>query len=84
MQPACSKKRDRADDVQVVRAFSLALGRPPKPEELQASLDFLARQQQQINSETIGAKNKSSDSSRKALEAFCLVMLNTNELVYSH
>ncbi len=70
-------------DIQVRRAFALALGRPPKPDELQASLEFLINEEQQIKAETAVAKDENSEAAQKALEAFCLVMLNTNELVYS-
>ncbi len=68
-------------------AFELALCRPPRPEELQAGLDFLDKQQRQIEAERrtelIPFYNKDVRSSRrKALEAFCLVILNTNEFAY--
>jgi hypothetical protein len=69
---------------QVERAFALALGRPPRPDELQASLDFLANQEEQIKKELAGEKTKRNDAKGKALEAFCLVVLNSNELVYSN
>ncbi len=71
-------------DNQVVRAFALALARPPMSDELQESLAFLTEEEQQIKSDIATAKDESSDVAQKALEAFCLVMLNTNELVYSH
>jgi hypothetical protein len=69
---------------QVDRAFALALGRLPRPQESRDSLDFLARQEQQIKSETAGEKAPRCDAGRRALEAFCLVVLNSNELVYSN
>jgi hypothetical protein len=62
---------------QVRHAFRLALCRPPRPEEEQAALTFLVRQQKQIETE-----GQSGDAGRKALEGFCLVLLNTNEFVY--
>jgi hypothetical protein len=67
---------------QVDRAFALALGRPPRTDESRASLLFLEKQEQQIKAETTGEKARASDARRKALEAFCLVILNANELVY--
>jgi hypothetical protein len=67
---------------QVDRAFALALGRPPRPDELRASLEFLAKQEQQIKTELAGAKGRAEGARRRALEAFCLVVLNMNELVY--
>jgi len=62
---------------QVNRAFSLALGRPPRVEEAKAALEFLAKQAKQIKAD--GTK---TDNDRRALEAFCLVILNMNEFVY--
>jgi hypothetical protein len=74
--------REVGDDprAQVERAFALALCRPPRPEEIQASLTFLAQQQHQIQADTHG-KNGSTDKSA-ALAAFCLVIFNTNEFVF--
>jgi Protein of unknown function (DUF1553)/Protein of unknown function (DUF1549) len=71
---------------QVERAFALALSRPPEPDEAQAALLFLQKQEQQIKSETADTKSPRGpgDARRKALEAFCLVVLNTNEFVYSN
>jgi Protein of unknown function (DUF1553) len=69
---------------QVERAFALALGRLPRPLELRASLEFLANQEQQIKNEIIGEKPHHGGARRRALEAFCLVVLNSNELVYSN
>jgi hypothetical protein len=74
---------------QVRRAFELALCRRPRAEELQASLDFLDKQQQQIEADTEWFSPAQAlrpglgkTSKRRALEAFCLVILNTNEFVY--
>jgi hypothetical protein len=71
---------------QVDRAFALALSRPPLPDETRAALVFLEKQERQIESETGGTKSsgKPGEARRKALEAFCLVVLNTNEFVYSN
>ncbi len=65
---------------QVERAFALALCRPPRPEEIQASLIFLTQQQHQIAADA-HSKNGSADKSA-ALAAFCLVIFNTNEFVF--
>ncbi len=71
---------------QIERAFLLALSRPPRPEEARAALEFLETQKRQIKRD--GAEAKSgrgqADARRAALEAFCLVVLNTNEFVYSN
>jgi Protein of unknown function (DUF1549)/Protein of unknown function (DUF1553) len=67
---------------QIKRAFELALCRPPRPEELAASLDFLSRQQRQIEAEGSASKKGSEEARQKALAAFCLVILNTNEFVF--
>ncbi len=71
-------RREVGDDVnkQIERAFLLALGRPPRSEETAAALSFLAEQQRLIVNE------KLDNARQRALEAFCLVVLNTNEFVY--
>jgi hypothetical protein len=69
---------------QVDRAFALALGRPPRPDESRASLLFLEKQEQQIKTEMTGGKAQDSDRRRRALAAFCLVVLNANEFVYGN
>jgi hypothetical protein len=66
----------------VQRAFELALCRPPRPDEMQASLDFLAVQQRQIEAELRKVHKDPGSAAQRALEAFCLVMLNTSEFVY--
>jgi hypothetical protein len=73
---------------QVRRAFELALGRPPRPGELIASLDFLVAQKKQIEADTRKAalsgdpRRAPGDAGRQALAAFCLVIFNTNEFMY--
>jgi hypothetical protein len=67
---------------QVRRAFELALSRPPQPAELQTAKEFLAKQEKQIRADLENSKQSSSDARQRALEAFCLVLLNTNEFVY--
>ncbi len=71
---------------QIERAFSLALSRPPRPDEIRASLEFLVTQERQIKRDAAEVKSGRghADAGRAALEAFCLVVLNTNEFVYSH
>jgi hypothetical protein len=66
----------------VQRAFTLTLCRLARPEELQASLDFLAAQQRQIEEDLRKDHKDPTAAAQRALEAFCLVMLNTNEFVY--
>ena len=62
---------------QLARAFELVLSRTATPEELRAAAEFLAKQKLQIESD-----GKAGDAARRALEAFCLVMLNSNEFFY--
>jgi len=66
----------------VERAFELALCRLPRPEELQTSLAFLSAQQGRIEADLAREHKSTKDAAHNALEAFCLVMLNTNEFVY--
>jgi hypothetical protein len=71
----------RCED-QVNRAFELALGRPPDADELRAALDFLEKQAAQIQRDAKESPTGAGDARQKALEALCLVVLNTNEFVY--
>ena len=64
---------------QVQLAFRLTLCRSPGDEELKFSTAFLQAQAQLPS----GEKNRSDDPARRALEAFCLVLLNTNEFAYT-
>jgi hypothetical protein len=64
------------------RAFGLALCRPPRPEEVRLALAFLQRQQRQIEADARTTGQIATDAHRRALTAFCLVLLNTNEFVY--
>jgi hypothetical protein len=66
----------------VRRAFELALCRPPRAEESELALSFLARQQKQIEADARKAGKTEAKAARKALEALCLVILNMNEFVY--
>jgi hypothetical protein len=65
---------------QVGLAFELALCRPPRPDEVRLALDFLARQEALLKSEAHALSAKVVQ--RRALAAFCLVLLNANEFVY--
>jgi hypothetical protein len=67
---------------QIQRAFELALCRPAKPEEVREGLAFLVAQEKQIAADAEVVKKPAPDAKRRAMEAFCLVMLNTNEFVY--
>jgi Protein of unknown function (DUF1553) len=71
---------------QVERAFAIALGRPPRPEESRATRAFLETQERQIQADAAIAKDhiKARAARRKALESFCLVILNMNEFVYNN
>lgn len=65
---------------QMSRAFSLAYGRPPSPAELKTGGEFLTRQTRQIQTDM--AKADTAVASKRALEAFCLILLNSNEFFY--
>jgi hypothetical protein len=65
----------------VDRAYRLAFSRLPTDGERAAVLEFLARQQAQIETDSQG-KVTGEAARAKALTAFCLVLLNTNEFAY--
>ena len=80
-----------SDRERVLRLFSLVLGRPPRPEELQATMKFLAGQTTLIRARIerkeptpIPAElpSGSSAASFLALSDLCLAALNLNEFVY--
>jgi hypothetical protein len=80
-----ARLRKEAGDLvraQVERGFILALCRPPHAEEMQAALDFLAKQQRQIEIDGAKEKKAATNAAQEALAAFCLVLLNTNEFAY--
>jgi len=76
----------------IERAYLLALSRPPNDAERAAVLEFLAKQERQIRADLVaagqinaeqGAAGEQPDgAAQQALEAFCLVLLNTNEFAY--
>jgi hypothetical protein len=76
------REAGQSAEAQVRRAFTLALARLPRPPEVRAALDFLFTQQHQIMADGRPHPVDPSSARRKALEAFCLVLLNTNEFVY--
>jgi hypothetical protein len=74
----------QASRLSLVRlAFALALCRPPSAEECRLAEDFLTRQQRQIESDALRVGKSPVDARHRALAAFCLVLLNTNEFVYT-
>jgi hypothetical protein len=72
-----------AAGAQVRRAFELALSRAPRDDELQAAIQFLDRQECQIQADqgADATAARAGDARRRALEALCLVVLNINEFV---
>ncbi len=66
----------------IERAYLLALARPPSDAERAAVLDFLGRQAEQIRRDANDASRDEVSAAERALEAFCLVLLNTNEFAY--
>jgi len=81
---AARLRREAGEDpaAQVRRAFLLALCRPPQPEELRLALDFLSRQERQIEADARSRGQSAGDARQRALAAFCVVLLNTNEFFY--
>ena len=81
---AARLEREAGEDVkgQVSRAFELAFSRPPRAKEVNVAREFLAAQQRQIEADAKATNKDVSDPRRRALEAFCLVLLNTNEFFY--
>jgi uncharacterized protein DUF1553/uncharacterized protein DUF1549/cytochrome c len=67
---------------QIERAFELALSRPPDKKELKAATDFLDGQRRRIEADGKDKGSANHEAGKKALEAFCLVLLNTNEFFF--
>ena len=63
-------------------AFELALGRPPRLDELKVAIKFLRDHERQIRFDLRAAEKEADDSGREALEGFLLTLLNTNEFFY--
>lgn len=63
----------------VRRAIELAYCRPARPEEESLALAFLAEQTRRLETESQVERTKAQ---KRALAAFCLVLLNSNEFAY--
>jgi len=63
------KEAGNDPEAQVRSAFQRVLSRPPRPEELQASVAYLAQRRPGV-------------TAVQQLAAFCLVLFNTNEFAY--
>ena len=67
---------------QVERAFRLVLSRPATTKERKAVLAFLKAQERKIKADPGADELADDEAARRALEAFCLVLLNSNEFFY--
>ena len=67
---------------QVERAFRLVLSRPATAKERKAVLAFLKAQEQKSKADPGADELADDEAARRALEAFCLVLLNSNEFFY--
>ena len=65
----------------VALAYRLALARPASDGEIATVQGFLDRHSRQIAADAAAA-GQSVDARQKALEGFCLVLLNANEFVF--
>ncbi len=71
---------------QVERAFVLALGRPPRPDEARAALEFLEKQERQIKADAAMRARRTRARSMLAArpsKRFAWFFLNMNEFVYT-
>ena len=66
---------------QIRLAFQLALNRPPTADQRKEALRFLEKQASQVMAD-IPVSNTDVDVNLRALQAFCLVLLNMNEFFY--
>lgn len=69
----------------ITLAYRLAYARPPSEVELQRVQRFLVEYAEQVQSEQVGAEKAAEldlPADQRALQAFCLALLNSNELVY--
>lgn len=69
-----------SEGARIQRAFQLAFGREPEPEEQADALEFLRRQADRVKESTGKAKPKSAPDA--ALTDFCHTLLNTSEFLY--
>ena len=67
---------------QVEHAFRLVLSRPATTKERKAVLAFLKAQERKIKADPGADELADDEAARRALEAFCLVLLNSNEFFY--
>jgi hypothetical protein len=83
----CGADRDR----QLLRAYRLALARPPRPREVQLARDFLARQADLLRARLRDGRPAGvppdipagvDRAEAAALADFCLALLNRNEFLY--
>jgi hypothetical protein len=83
---AARLRTEAGDDpaAQVRRAFELALCRPPRADELRQTTAFMEAQRRQIgkDAEAAGKPVAGEEARSRALAAFCLVLLNTNEFAW--
>jgi hypothetical protein len=63
-----------------MRAFEIALNRPPTADEVEVALAYLARQEGAAVSTDAPPADKREDQA--ALASFCKLVLNLNEFVY--
>lgn len=70
--------------VQIQKSYSLAFARVPTAQEKKAGLEFLAKMTKQIETDMRVAKQDTiATAGQKALEAYCLMLLNSNEFFYT-
>ncbi len=67
---------------QVEHAFRLVLSRPATTKERKAVHAFLKAQERKIKADPGADELADDEAARRALEAFCLVLLNSNEFFY--
>jgi len=67
---------------QIEKGFEIAFSRPPDKRELKVATDFLDAQRRQVEADARGKGPANGEAWKKALEAFCLVLLNTNEFFF--
>ena len=76
-----AKEAGADNAARIERAYRLAFSRSPTENERAAVIEFLAKQQVQIEADSPGTSTAEAVQ-LKALAALCLVLLNTNELAY--
>jgi mono/diheme cytochrome c family protein len=71
-----AKEAGKDKRAQVIRAFEIALNRPPNAKEIEWSLSFLKSQAEGY------ARGKDEEPETSALRDFCHAIINLNEFVY--